>query len=102
MKTAQELKDEYDENLKKIQSKCEHKDTTWCIEEWAPAHGTGWDVRSCKNCWKVLNRKTTCINCSKEIMISEEEYKSLDYNHPYIHHCCSNKCYKEYMDAYLI
>ena len=53
MKTAQELKDKFDKDLEELQNNCKHEDVTdWLIEEWAPAHSTGYVVKQCRICWK--------------------------------------------------
>jgi len=38
------------------------------VEWWAPAHSTGWYVKVCRNCNKIVARKTKCATCSKEII----------------------------------
>ena len=58
MTTAKELQEEFYRKLKKLQEECNHPELTdWLMEEWAPGHGTGYKVRQCKVCWKIVERK---------------------------------------------
>lgn len=69
MKTYSELKEEFDKNVEDLQSKCKHEDVSdWIVECWAIAHVTGWQVKVCNICRKVVARKTICSNCEKELV----------------------------------
>jgi len=81
METAKKLKEKYEKELKELQEDCKHEDISdWLTEEWAPAHSTGWLVKSCNICWKIIQRKTSCPTCKKEIVLNEDEFKSLGYS----------------------
>lgn len=54
MKTAKEIRDNCDQELKLLQSICPHLESGWAHECWAPAHMTGREIRYCKNCEKHL------------------------------------------------
>lgn len=69
MKTYNELKKEFDKKVEDIQSKCKHEDVSdWIGESWAIAHKTGWQVKICNICNKVVARKTFCFNCETELI----------------------------------
>ena len=69
MKTYSELKKEFDEKVKDLQSNCKHEDVSdWIVEWWAAAHATGWQVKRCNICNKVVARKTICSDCAKELI----------------------------------
>jgi len=99
MKSAQELKDKYENDLKELQNKCKHEKTVWCIEEWAPAHRTGWEVLTCKNCWKKIERKVNCINCGKLLRILEDDYQKKDIFDPIKQFFCNKKCKDDYNNS---
>ena len=46
MKTAKELKDKYEADLKELQDTCPHTDQSdWMDHYWAPAHSSGFEVK---------------------------------------------------------
>ena len=55
--TAQELRDQFDIDLKKLQEECLHLETGWAEESWAIGHMTGRQIRYCKVCEKHLEYK---------------------------------------------
>ena len=58
MKTAKQLQEKYESDFKKLQESCKHPDITdWVEEYWAASHPTGNDIKYCKVCWKVIERK---------------------------------------------
>jgi len=66
MSKIKELRKEFERKKKELQERCKHVNSTWCKEEWAIAHNTGYMVRVCDNCEKGLER------------ITNEEYKMLE------------------------
>ena len=56
MTSAKELEDKYLADLAKLQDECPHTVTEEMDEYWAPGHSSGFSVRACTNCWKVLER----------------------------------------------
>jgi nitroimidazol reductase NimA-like FMN-containing flavoprotein (pyridoxamine 5'-phosphate oxidase superfamily) len=66
MNAAQRLYKQYQKDLKHLQQTCPHEQPTdWMEEWWAPAHGTGREVRACTNCDKVLQSRRKCQGCAK-------------------------------------
>lgn len=58
MKTAQQLYEKYQSDLERLQSECKHlEQSDWLNEEWAPAHGTGFQVKVCSFCNKTIDRR---------------------------------------------
>jgi len=58
MKTAKQLQDKYESDLKKLQESCKHPDITDWEEEWyMPGHSSGNYIKTCRICWKVIERK---------------------------------------------
>lgn len=57
MKSAKELRAEFESKLERLQSKCNHHRSEWMDEVWAPAHGTGRKVLVCKKCEKIIDSK---------------------------------------------
>ena len=69
MKTYSELKEEFEKKVEDLQSKCKHEDVSdWIGEYWALTHITGWQVKVCNICDKVVARKTICSDCRKELI----------------------------------
>lgn len=74
MVTAKELKDEYDKKLKELQETCKHpKVSDWMEYEWSPCHYSGYQVKQCEICWKIVAKKTYCVACNKAIIYKEDE-----------------------------
>jgi hypothetical protein len=57
MSEAKELRTKLDQDLKALQERCPHLNSQWVVECWAIAHSTGYDIRVCINCEKVLERR---------------------------------------------
>lgn len=57
LKSYKDLKKEFDKKVKELQEKCPHKKSIWCEEWWAIAHTTGYKVKVCDFCNKILERK---------------------------------------------
>ena len=57
MSEAKAFKDQYEQDLKALQERCEHIKTHWAIEAWAPAHYTGKEIEICDNCWKQVAKR---------------------------------------------
>ena len=54
MKTAKQIREKCEEDIKKLQKICPHKQFTWGEEQWAPAHSTGRRLKWCNRCEKIL------------------------------------------------
>lgn len=52
--TAQQLKDKYEADLKKLQDNCTHEKTTQMEYHFAPGHFSGTMVDVCDFCWKTI------------------------------------------------
>jgi hypothetical protein len=60
--TQESLYKKYQADLSELRTNCNHlKKSDWIIEEWAPAHGTGFQVRVCEICGVVIDRRPTDI-----------------------------------------
>lgn len=56
--SAKELKEKYEADLAELQKLCPHYTATdWMEEQWAPAHGTGFQVRACEHCGFIVKRR---------------------------------------------
>jgi len=70
--TAKELYEKYQSDLKKLQSRCKHvKQSDWISEQWAPAHLTGYMVKVCERCNKVVDRKSMGWDFTQTVTITE-------------------------------
>jgi hypothetical protein len=56
-KTYDKLKEEFYEKVKKLQEECKHIKSDWMREEFAIGHSTGHEVRICRNCNKVIEKR---------------------------------------------
>jgi len=56
MRTYEELWEEFQQKVKELQEKCNHPKTNWMREVWAIGHSTGFAVKVCEICHKVLER----------------------------------------------
>lgn len=64
MNAAQRLYEQYQQDLKRLQDTCPHERMTdWLDEMWAPAHGTGRQVRTCVVCDLVIQARRKCHGC---------------------------------------
>ena len=58
MKNYSQLKEECDNKVKALQTKCNHKNLSeWLKECWAIGHITGKEVKICENCRKAVKRR---------------------------------------------
>ncbi len=70
--TAEEMRKRHQQELNRLKEECKHPEISdWMEEWWAPAHGTGFQVKTCKACEKVIARRTCCRKCGK----STEDYQ---------------------------
>jgi len=71
------LKEEFEKKVKELQEKCPHKKTYWAEHWWALAHSSGYKVRVCKRCHKILEEKPTREEREKarEEWMKEQEKK---------------------------
>jgi len=75
MVTAQELKDKYKKDLKKLQDNCKHEDVSdWIQEYWAPGHMSDFEVKICNICEKTVSKRTICDECMMIIVDDEIHY----------------------------
>ncbi len=87
METAQEMRKRHNQELEKLQKECNHpKISDWMPHYWAPGHSTGFEVKHCEICDKVVARRTACRKCRKVT----EEYKEGTGTHsrPFGTHYC--------------
>lgn len=86
MKTYNELKEEFDKKVEELQSKCKHEDVSdWIVELWVIS-ATGWKIKICNICKKVVVRKTECSDCKKELIEGVDVIKTLS-NFSYCEKC---------------
>jgi len=57
MRTAKEIRDKAEEDIKQLQEECPHPSSTWCEECWTVGHFTGRSLKVCDFCEKVLEIK---------------------------------------------
>jgi len=109
MNKAAVLNEDYKRNLKELQETCLHEERTdWMEQHWAPGHSTGFEVKTCNECDKIVSRKTRCSNmdmnckpiCDKEIIDNEIVYGDLlntppCSSLPYCADCCPPEQRKE-------
>ena len=55
--TIVEMRKRHKREVEEFQAKCNHPESTWMLEQWAIAHFTGYEVRVCKVCGKILERR---------------------------------------------
>ena len=66
METFKKLKKEFDEKVEELRKKCSHKKlSNWMDEWWAMAHSTGFQVKICEICSKIIKRRIKCYKCGK-------------------------------------
>ena len=60
------MKERHQREIRELQENCPHKYISkWTDEWWAIAHSTGFQVKYCLDCDKIVKRRTTCCKCSK-------------------------------------
>ncbi len=68
MQTYEKLKKEFDEKVENLKKNCTHnKLSVWCEEWWAIGHETGFQVKNCKICSKIIKRRIKCFKCGNWI-----------------------------------
>ncbi len=70
MESYNKLKEEFDKKIEALQKKCKHKKTFWAEHWWALAHSSGYKVKVCDRCHKILEEKPT----KEERKKAEEEW----------------------------
>ena len=78
MKTAKQLKDKYEKDLKDLQETCKHEKVSNWLSYGNVRIRTNDRVKQCEICWTYLQRKLICGVCHKEYIIEEKEYRSWD------------------------
>ena len=64
-----ELLKKFHKDVSNLRANCKHGDISdWIVEYWAITHPTGWQVKECNFCYKIVVRKTRCKECNKEII----------------------------------
>lgn len=95
MTTYKKLQKEFYKKVKELKKRCPHKKLSdWCEEWWAMGHSTGFQVKSCNVCYKIVKRRTTCQKCGK----LTEDYINGDgksFDRPFGEYFCK-KCDKEF------
>lgn len=115
MKTATELKEQYEKDMKELQENCKHKDISdWIIIYEFHGNDTGVKVKQCNICWKELEYKAPCEACHKEFTYVKRDWSTSQlcptclkkgkyycYKHKKLHsnrHGCP-KCLKMFKEA---
>ena len=57
MRTYDDLKEEFEAKVEKLQERCKHPKTEWMEQWWAYGHFTGKQVKVCLVCNKILDKK---------------------------------------------
>ena len=58
MTTYKQLEKEFERKVKELQDKiCPHKKTKWMEQWWAIGHSTGYSVKVCLRCNKIVDKK---------------------------------------------
>ena len=55
--TADGIRKKAEEHIKTLQQVCQHPDTHWVQEAWAPGHMTGRVLKMCKVCEKIIETR---------------------------------------------
>ena len=102
MKTYNELKEDFEKSVEKLQQECRHEDLSdWIGEEWAPLHSTGWQIKMCNICNKAIKRKIRCSKCGNWLIEGEDAIKQI-MNSSYCSKCAigAEKEIKEVMQLW--
>ena len=87
MISAKKLKEEYERKLKDLQNECSHNDISeWMEHSWAPAHFSGFQLKQCNYCWKIIEYRTSCIACKIKFITKEQ---------PKRNNCLCDRCLKK-------
>lgn len=82
MSEYDKLKGEFDQKVKELQDRCEHKEFAWQEERPLFAHSNRWQIRICLNCNRPLERKYP----SKSPKELEEDRKRFEKEMEWIKH----------------
>jgi hypothetical protein len=64
MSERKRLYDEYEKKLKQLQDECKHHQLNDWVDEWfAIGHSTGFMVKECVICGRIIHRQTSCFKC---------------------------------------
>lgn len=87
MEDIKQMRKRHDIEVENLQENCPHtKLSKWMDECWAPAHGTGFQVKTCNVCGKVVQKQTMCRTCER---ITEDYKNGLGtYSRPYGSYYC--------------
>jgi hypothetical protein len=87
----------YEELEKEFQQKFEEL-SDWIPEYWAPGHRTGFEIKTCKRCKIVINRRTRCWHCGS--WVEERKWIEGDGKEVAIGvYFCSQECLEKYKAA---
>jgi len=92
MSELEKLRKDFETKKQELQDNCPHTELSdWMDYQWAIGHSSGYEVKVCERCEKIIKRRTGCWKCGK--VIEEDKIifgdgKSTPLNTPY----CSNKC----------
>ena len=63
-----QLEKEFNKKVVALKKSCKHKNVSpWLEEWWAIGHSTGFEIKVCKRCRKIIKRRTACMNCGKVV-----------------------------------
>ena len=58
MSSIDEMLERHKKEIEKLQAECKHeKKTGWMEHQWAIGHGSGFEVKLCEDCHKVVRRR---------------------------------------------
>ena len=95
MNEYEKLEEEFKEKVRNLQKSCNHQEVTKWIEECGDMQYTGFTIKICKICNKVVNTKRPCTFC-KKILYTEDRWDDPKYNF----RCgwfCSEECHQKYI-----
>ena len=95
MNDFEKLQEEFNDKINKLRETCPHTFVSeWIEEYWAIGHSTGYMIRTCNNCYKIIDRMTSCRTCHKEIL-EKDHIEGDGIKTPLGTWYCSEKCKKE-------
>lgn len=82
MSEYRKLKEEFEQNVKKLQENCEHEELTdWKHRMWAPGHYTNTEVKMCKRCGKTVKERTADKSIQEKMEEDMEEMEEFMEEH---------------------
>jgi len=72
--TYRKLEIEFNTKVKELQQKCPHKQTHWAEHWWAFGHFSGYKVKICNRCRKILEEKPTKKEREEAERKNQEEF----------------------------